>query len=94
LRLCNAHEDARLLLVGRLGLTEDVFRLYLAGRVVLLPAVDYVTLQVIQSSADVVLAPLVEDAFTNCKSALKVFEAGVVGTVSIASPTFCVPRRR
>jgi len=84
----NAHEDARLLLVGRLGLTEDVFRLYLAGRVVLLPAVDYVTLQVIQSSADVVLAPLVEDAFTNCKSALKVFEAGVVGTVSIASPTF------
>jgi len=84
----NAHEDARLLLVGRLSLTEDVFRLYLAGRVILLPPVDYVTLQVIQSSADVILAPLVEDVFTNCKSALKVFEAGAVGTVSIASSTF------
>lgn len=84
----DAHEDARLLLVGRLDLPEDVFRLYLKGKVILLPPVDYMTLQSIQSSADVILAPLVVDAFTNCKSALKVFEAGAVGTASIASPTF------
>lgn len=84
----DAHEDVRLLLVGRLNLPEDVFRLYLLGKVILLPPVDYMTLQSIQSSVDVILAPLVVDTFTNCKSALKVFEAGVVGTVSIASPAF------
>ena len=32
--------------------------------------------------------PLQSNTFTNCKSELKYFEAAIVGTVSIASPTY------
>jgi glycosyltransferase involved in cell wall biosynthesis len=33
------------------------------------------------------LVPLQDNAFTNCKSNLKYFEAGVTGTVTVASTT-------
>jgi hypothetical protein len=32
--------------------------------------------------------PLQDNIFTNCKSELKFFEASIVGTLSVASPTF------
>lgn len=86
--LLEAHDDARLLLVGCLELSDRIDYLYQEGRVILLPLVDYVTLQCLQASADVVLAPVIVDAFTNCKSALKAFEAGAVGTPACASPSF------
>lgn len=82
------HDDAALLLGGSLTLDEGLLELAGRGRVTVMPRVDYVTLQYLQASVDVVLAPLVADEFANCKSGLKVFEAGIVGTPACASPAF------
>lgn len=86
-RFLQAHADARLVLGGCLTISERVFKFWLDGRVDLLPRVDYLTLQAFQASVDVVLAPVVLDEFTDCKSALKVFEAGAVETPACASPS-------
>jgi glycosyltransferase involved in cell wall biosynthesis len=51
------------------------------------PFHDYVNLQRLISSVEFNLMPLQSNAFTNCKSELKYFEAAIVGTLSIASPT-------
>ena len=48
---------------------------------------DYVNLQRIIARVEYNLMPLQYNVFTNCKSELKYFDAAVVGTVSIASPT-------
>lgn len=81
------HRDARLLLGGHLRIDKHLASYLQTGQLVLMPHVDYVTLQYLQAAVDVVLAPLVVDDFTNCKSALKVFEAAVVGTPACASPS-------
>ena len=86
-RFLRERNDARLLLVGRFALPEDIQQLYVDDKVRLLPFMDYTTMQLVQATCDVALAPLVVDEFTNCKSALKVFEAGACGTPSIASPS-------
>ncbi len=87
IRFLNEYGDARLLLVGHLGLSQEMYHFYQEGQLVVLPPVDYVTLQCLQASADVSLAPVVLDEFTNCKSALKVFESAVVQTPVCASPS-------
>ena len=87
-QLLENHPDACLLLGGRIELDDGLVRLLEAGRVMVVPPVDYVTLQYLQAACDVVVAPLVVDDFTNCKSALKVFEAGIVGTPACASASF------
>lgn len=50
--------------------------------------VDFVTLQTKIASVDVNLVPLVDNEFTNCKSELKFFEAAIVGTPTLATPTY------
>lgn len=52
------------------------------------PFQDYVNLQKLIASVDVNLVPLQDNKFTNCKSELKYFEAGVVGVPTVASPVF------
>ena len=49
---------------------------------------DYVNLQSLIGSVEFNLIPLQSNVFTDCKSELKYFEAAIVGTVSIASPSF------
>ncbi len=49
---------------------------------------DFLNLQVLTAQVDVSIIPLLENRFTNCKSELKFFEAGVVDTISIASPIY------
>lgn len=88
IQFLSEHDDARLLLCGKLLIDQQLYTLYQHGQIILLPLVDYATLQYVQSSVDVSLAPLVVNAFTNCKSGLKVFEAGAVGVPSCASPAF------
>lgn len=51
------------------------------------PFQDYVNLQRLIGSTEFNLMPLQSNAFTHCKSELKYFEAAIVGTLSIASPT-------
>lgn len=82
------HPDSALVLGGHYSLDNELYELYKQGSLIPLPAVDYITLQYLQASVDIVLAPLVIDDFTNCKSALKVFEAGLVGTPACASNSF------
>jgi glycosyltransferase involved in cell wall biosynthesis len=49
---------------------------------------DFLNLQRLIGSTEINLVPLQDNVFTNCKSELKYFEAGIVGTVTLASPTF------
>jgi glycosyltransferase involved in cell wall biosynthesis len=51
------------------------------------PFHDYVNLQRLICSVEFNLMPLQSNVFTNCKSELKYFEAAIVGTLSIASPS-------
>jgi len=51
------------------------------------PFHDYVNLQRLIGSVEFNLMPLQSNVFTNCKSELKYFEAAIVGTLSIASPS-------
>lgn len=61
-------------------------------RVVRFPFHDYVNLQRLIGTVEFNLMPLQQNVFTNCKSELKYFEAAVVGTQSIASPTHTYAR--
>ena len=56
------------------------------------PFQDFVNLQRLIGSVDFNLVPLQYNAFTNCKSQLKYFEAAIVGTLSIVSPTYTYSR--
>lgn len=52
------------------------------------PFHDYVNLQRLIGATEINIAPLQDNLFTNCKSELKYFEAAIVGTATIASPTY------
>ena len=56
------------------------------------PYYDFITLQRLVGSVDFNLVPLQFNSFTNCKSELKYFEAAIVGTQTIASPTYTYSR--
>jgi glycosyltransferase involved in cell wall biosynthesis len=60
----------------------------MADRIDRHPLQDFVNLQRLIGEVELNLVPLQDNAFTNCKSELKVFEAAVVGTLSIASPSY------
>ena len=62
------------------------------SRIEFYPLHDFVNLQRLVGLVEINLIPLQDNVFTNCKSELKYFEAGIVGTVSIASPTFTLSR--
>jgi glycosyltransferase involved in cell wall biosynthesis len=59
----------------------------LADRIEVHPFQDFVNLQRLIGSTEINLIPLQSNIFTNCKSNLKYFEAGIVGSASIASST-------
>ena len=49
---------------------------------------DFLNLQGLIASTEINIVPVQDNVFTNCKSELKYFEAGIVGTTTIASPIF------
>lgn len=80
------NENLELVVVGYIETTEA-----LAGimrRVHKIPFQDYVNLQGVIGAVDFNLMPLQSNAFTDCKSELKFFDAAAVGTLSIASPSY------
>lgn len=84
-QLLRAHPEVRLWLVGHIegrDLPKDVMR-----QVDQIPFQHFVDLQRHVAAADINLAPLQINRFTNCKSPLKYFEAAAVGTYTLASPT-------
>ena len=56
------------------------------------PMQDFINLQRLIGAVEFNLVPLQYNAFTNCKSELKYFEAAIVGTQTIASPTYTYAR--
>ena len=82
------HADAKLKIVGYMDFSARAKRLLDEKRIEFQAPVDYLELQKEIASVDVNLAPLVENDFTNCKSELKFFEAAIVETPTIASPTY------
>jgi len=75
----------RLMVVGYIDAGPSLARF--GNRVIRQPFHDYVNLQRLISRVEFNLMPLQANIFTNCKSELKYFEAAIVGTLSIASPS-------
>ena len=82
----NDNEALELVVVGYIEPTEAIARLM--RRVHKVPFQDYVNLQGVIGAVDFNLMPLQSNTFTDCKSELKFFDAAVVGTLSIASPSY------
>lgn len=57
-----------------------------SSRIERYPLQDFVNLQRLIGEVEINLMPLQDNEFSNCKSELKYYEAGIVGTLSIASP--------
>ena len=88
IKFLNDHDDAELNVVGFMRFSKEANRLVRKGRIKFLPLTDFRKLQKLMSEVDVNIAPLVINDFTNCKSELKFFEAALVKTTTIASPTY------
>jgi|SRR5579863_8508405 len=84
--LMSADSRITLRIGGFLELRGAITDLY--TRIEFVPLTDFVTLQRVIGEVEINIAPLQDNAFTNCKSELKYFEAAVVGTLTIAAPTF------
>lgn len=82
------HEDASLKIVGYMDFSARVKSLIDTGKIKFEPPVSYLKLQEKIAEVDVNLAPLIDNDFTNCKSELKFFEAAIVETPTLATPTF------
>ena len=87
-KFLQSHEDVKLRVVGDMEFSNEMKKWIEKDRVEVLDKVDYLKLQELISGVDVNIAPLLINDFTNCKSELKFFEAGVVETTTIASPTY------
>ncbi len=84
--------DARVVLriVGFLDLGNRFSRF--GERIEVFPFQNLLNLQRLIGQVEINVVPLLDNAFTNCKSELKVFEASAVGTISVASPSFTLRR--
>lgn len=83
-------DTIELVVVGYIEPTERLRTL--SHRIRKVPFQDYVNLQRVIGSVDINLMPLQVNAFTDCKSELKFFDAAVVGTISVASPSYTYRR--
>ncbi|GAC1326666.1 MAG: hypothetical protein NVSMB22_17730 [Chloroflexota bacterium] len=85
-RVLDASPKARLVICGHAALPSSLTRL--RDRVLILPYQDYRVYPWLMARCATVLAPIEDiNDFSNAKSALKVFEAGVFGVPAIASST-------
>lgn len=83
--LFEKYKNLKLRIVGLLDLDKKL-KSY-SDRIELHTIQDYLNLQRSIGEVEINLIPLQVNAFNNCKSELKYFEAGITGTISIASPT-------
>lgn len=87
-KFLDRHEDAKLKIVGFMEPSSEMQRRVKNGQIEICELVNYLEQIKMMSKVDVNIAPLVISEFTNCKSELKFFEAAVVETTTIASPTY------
>ncbi len=88
--LFDADPRLRLLVAGYLDMRGGMSRH--ADRIERHAMQDFRNLQSLIAATEINLVPLQSNRFTNSKSELKYFEAGAVGTISVASPTFAFAR--
>ena len=86
LDILSRHNEVVLTIVGSLDLPQCLSKYTRRVRKVSLQ--DFVNLQRYQGEVEIAVAPMQDNAFTNCKSELKYFEAAIAGTVVVASPIF------
>ena len=63
-----------------------------ADRIEHLPLQNPIALQRLMAEAEISIVPLQQNVFTNCKSELKFFEAAIVGSLTVATPTYAYAR--
>lgn len=88
IKFLNKHKDASLIVVGFMKFSKEAEKLVDEGRIKFLAMTDFRKLQRLMAEVDINIAPLVVNDFTNCKSELKFFEAAMVETTTVASPTY------
>ena len=86
--LLKEHKDFKLKIVGMLQLPKTADKFVQNGQISFVKITDFLTLEKYISEVDINIAPLADNIFTNCKSELKFFEAALVKTPTIASPTY------
>jgi len=84
--LCNKYPNINLVIVGSLEPSGVIMNYH--SRMIFYPLQDFINLQRFIGMVDVNLVPLRNNPINNSKSELKYFEAGIVGTVTVASPSF------
>lgn len=84
-RLLDRDPDVRVQIVGFMEAIGPLAAH--ADRVDRVPLHDWINLQRLIAEVEINIAPLQENVFTNCKSELKFFEAAIVGTWTLATPT-------
>lgn len=82
------HSDIKLHIVGILKMPASASKFLKNGQIKYTPFTDFLTLQKLIADVSLNIVPLADNVFTNCKSDLKFFEAGLVKTPTIASPAF------
>ena len=87
-KFLEVHHNASLTVVGYMDFSAQAKQLIDKGRIKFEKPVDYLRLQEKIANVDINLAPLAINDFTNCKSELKFFEAAIVKTPTIASPSY------
>ena len=87
-QLLDEYDDIELLIVGYMDFDKEMQEYIENNRVRFIPHVDFIELQRLIATVDINIVPLVNNIFTNCKSELKFFEAAIVNTITLASPTY------
>ncbi|MCQ2493248.1 MAG: hypothetical protein MJ104_01490 [Lachnospiraceae bacterium] len=84
----NENKNARLKIVGYMEIADKYSYLVNEGRIIFKPFTSMTGLQYEQATVDVNIVPLLNNVFSNCKSELKYFESAIVGTATLATPTY------
>jgi glycosyltransferase involved in cell wall biosynthesis len=85
-RVMTRHTDVRLVIVGFLDVGPALRGF--GDRIDILPLTDFLTLQTLIGETSLNIVPLQTNAFSNSKSELKYFEAAIVETPTLATPTY------
>lgn len=84
----DAHPDSKLFIVGVMNFSGKAISYLKQGKIITTGPVDFRKLERHISEVDANIVPLTDTEFANCKSELKFFEASIVETPTLASPTY------
>jgi glycosyltransferase involved in cell wall biosynthesis len=85
-QILERYPQVSLQVVGLLNIPDSL--LEYSSQIERYPIQDFINLQRTIGQVEINIIPLQDNQFTNCKSELKYFEAGIAGTSSIATPIY------